>query len=178
MRPDVLNPLFAEVETLKGVGPNIAKALARLGLTRAIDLAYHLPTGTIDRVRAPAASQALLGRIVVLDVTPIDVRAGAGKAPLRIFARDGDDNTLTLTFFNNPAWARKQLPLHEKRTVVGKLDAWGSEWQIVHPEVIESAKVGEIALREPVYGLTEGISNKRMRELALSGIERAPNPSP
>ena len=175
MRPDVLNPLFAEVETLKGVGPNIAKALARLGLTRAIDLAYHLPTGTIDRVRAPAASQALLGRIVVLDVTPIDVRAGAGKAPLRIFARDGDDNTLTLTFFNNPAWARKQLPLHEKRTVVGKLDAWGSEWQIVHPEVIESAKVGEIALREPVYGLTEGISNKRMRELALSGIERAPN---
>ena len=53
MRPDILNPLFAEVETLKGVGPNIAKALARLDLTRAIDLAYHLPTGTIDRVRAP-----------------------------------------------------------------------------------------------------------------------------
>ena len=53
MRPDVLNPLFAEVEALKGVGPGIAKGLAKLGLTRAIDLAYHLPTGTIDRVRAP-----------------------------------------------------------------------------------------------------------------------------
>ena len=112
MRPDVLNPLFAEAEALKGVGPGLAKALARLDLTRAIDLAYHLPTGTIDRVRAPHASQALLGRIVVLDVTPVDVRAGAGKAPLRIFARDGDDNTLTLTFFNNPAWAKRQLPLH------------------------------------------------------------------
>ena len=174
MRPDILNPLFAEVETLKGVGPNIAKALARLGLTRAIDLAFHLPTGTIDRVRAPAASGALLGRIVVLDVTPVDVRAGSGRAPLRIFARDGDDNTITLTFFNNPAWAKKQLPLHEKRTVIGKLDAWGNEWQIVHPEVLEPAKAGEVALREPVYGLTEGISNKRMRELALTGLERAP----
>ena len=54
MRPDVLNPLFAEVEALKGVGPNIAKALARLDLTRAIDLAYHLPTGVIERVRGPA----------------------------------------------------------------------------------------------------------------------------
>ena len=54
MRPDVLNPLFAEVEALKGVGPGIAKGLAKLGLTRAIDLAYHLPTGTIERVRAPA----------------------------------------------------------------------------------------------------------------------------
>ena len=59
MRPDVLNPLFAEAEALKGVGPGIAKALARLDLTRAIDLAYHLPTGTIDRVRAPAASSSL-----------------------------------------------------------------------------------------------------------------------
>jgi len=174
MRPNVLNPLFAEVEALKGVGPGIAKGLAKLGLTKAIDLAYHLPTGTIDRVRAPHASQALLGRIVVLDVTPVEVRAGSGKAPLRIFARDGDDNTLTLTFFNNPAWAKRQLPLHQKRTVVGKLDAYGQEWQIVHPEVLEPAKAGEIALREPVYGLTEGISNKRMRELALAGLERAP----
>src|ERR1700741_5316133 len=101
MRPDVLNPLFAEVEALKGVGPNIAKALARLDLTRAIDLAYHLPTGTIDRVRAPQASQALLGRIVVIDVIPVQMRAGSGKAPLRIYARDSDDNTITLTFFNN-----------------------------------------------------------------------------
>ena len=57
MRPDVLNPLFAEAEALKGVGPGIAKSLARLDLTRAIDLAYHLPTGAIERVRAPAASQ-------------------------------------------------------------------------------------------------------------------------
>lgn len=174
MRPEILNPLFAEAEALKGVGPGIAKGLAKLGLTRAIDLAYHLPTGTIDRVRAPHASQVLLGRIVVLDVTPVDVRTGSGRAPLRIFARDGDDNTLTLTFFNNPAWAKRQLPLHEKRTVIGKLDAYGQEWQIVHPEVLEPAKGDEVALREPVYGLTEGISNKRMRELALAALERAP----
>ncbi len=174
MRPEVLNPLFAEVEAMKGVGPGIAKGLAKLGLTRAIDLAYHLPIGTIDRVRAPHASQALLGRIVVLDVIPVEVRAGSGRAPLRIFARDGDDNTLTLTFFNNPAWAKKQLPLHQKRTVIGKLDAYGQEWQIVHPEVLEPDKASQIALREPVYGLTEGISNKRMRELALAGLERAP----
>jgi len=174
MRPDVLNPLFAEVEALKGVGPNVAKALARLGLTRAIDLAYHLPTGTIERIRAPHAGQALLGRIVVLDVTPVEVRVGSGKAPLRIFARDGDDNSLTLVFFNNPAWARRQLPLHQARTVVGKLDAYGQEWQIVHPEVLEPQAGRELALREPVYGLTEGISNKRMRELALTGLERAP----
>jgi ATP-dependent DNA helicase RecG len=174
MRPDQLNPLFAEVEALKGVGPNVAKSLARLDITRAIDLAYHLPTGVIERVRGPYATSAMLGRNVVLDVTPVQVRGGSGRAPLRILALDGDDNTLTLTFFNNPAWAKKQLPLGSKRTVIGKLDAWGNEWQIVHPEVLEPGKGEDIPLREPVYGLTEGISNKRMRELALTGLERAP----
>ena len=59
MRPELLNPLFTEVEALKGVGPGLAKALKRLDLTRAVDLVYHLPTGTIDRIHAPAASAAL-----------------------------------------------------------------------------------------------------------------------
>ena len=174
MRPELLNPLFAEVESLKGVGPNIAKALARLGLTRALDLAYHLPTGTIERITAPAASAALLGRIVVIEVTPFEVRSGAGRAPLRIFASDSDDNTITLTFFNNPGWAKKQLPLGEARTISGRLDAWGDEWQVVHPEVMLAADAAALPLREPVYPLTEGIANKRMRELALAGLERAP----
>ncbi|WP_324807855.1 ATP-dependent DNA helicase RecG [Sphingomonas sp. LY29] len=175
MRPDVLNPLFAEVETLKGVGPGIAKALARLGITRALDLIYHLPTGTIDRIAAPAADGSLLGRIVILEVTPFDIRAGAGRAPMRIFASDSAGNTITLTFFNNPGWARKQLPLGEARTIVGKLDAWGDQWQIVHPDVLDPEADAGIALREPVYGLTEGISNKRMRELAMTALERAPD---
>ncbi|MDQ3075472.1 MAG: ATP-dependent DNA helicase RecG [Pseudomonadota bacterium] len=174
MRPEILNPLFAEVEALKGVGPGIAKSLARLNLTRALDLAYHLPTGTIERVHATAASGAVLGRIVIIPVTPYEVRSGTGRAPTRIFAADADGNTLTLTFFNNPGWARKQLPLGEARVVSGRLDAWGDEWQIVHPDVIEPAAASDIAIREPVYPLTDGISNKRMRDLALTSIERAP----
>ena len=31
-----------------------------------------------------------------------------------------------------------------------------------------------MAISEPVYPLTEGIANKRMRELALAALERAP----
>ena len=61
MRPDVLNPLFAEVDTLPGVGPQVAKLLKRLDITRVVDLLYHLPTGVIERVRARAATGNLLG---------------------------------------------------------------------------------------------------------------------
>jgi ATP-dependent DNA helicase RecG len=172
MRPEILNPLFAEVEALKGVGPGVAKTLARLDLTRAVDLAYHLPTGTIERLRVGAASAAMIGRNIIVDVTPFDSRSSAGRGPTRIFAADADGNTITLTFFNNPGWAKKQLPQGEKRTVSGKLEAYGDEWQIIHPEVLEGG--AEPPLSEAVYPLTEGLTNRRMRELALVAIERAP----
>ncbi|MEO6247061.1 MAG: ATP-dependent DNA helicase RecG [Sphingomicrobium sp.] len=172
MRPDVLHPLFAEVEALKGVGPDVAKKLSRLGLTRAVDLAFHLPTGTIERLRVVAATGEMIGRTIIVDITPFDSRSPAGRGPTRIFASDAHGNTITLTFFNNPGWAKKQLPQGEKRTVSGKLEAYGDEWQIIHPEVLEPG--AEPPLSEAVYPLTEGIANRRMRELALMGLERAP----
>ena len=58
MRPDILNPLFAEVEALKGVGPQVAKQLRKLGLTRVVDLLYHLPTGAIERVQRAGRDQS------------------------------------------------------------------------------------------------------------------------
>ena len=42
MRPDILNPLFAEVEALKGVGPSLARPLKKLRLDRVIDILFHL----------------------------------------------------------------------------------------------------------------------------------------
>ncbi|HWJ60303.1 MAG TPA: ATP-dependent DNA helicase RecG, partial [Sphingomicrobium sp.] len=175
MRPEILNPLFAEAEAMPGVGPKIAKTLARLGIERVVDLVFHLPTGSIERIRAPAADVSLLGRNVILDVKPMDSRSPrSGRGPTRIFASDGAGNMISLIFFNNPGWARKQLPIGESRTVSGKLEAYGDEWQIIHPEVSEQGKGAAPALREPVYPLTEGMTNRRMGELAAEALERAP----
>ena len=175
MRPDILNPLFAEVETLPGVGPQVAKLLKRLGITRTVDLLHHLPTGVIERMRVPAASGALIGRNIILELKPFDMReTRSGRGPMRVFAADRDGNTISLVYFNNPGWAKKSLPLGQARIVSGKLEAYGDEWQIIHPEVIQPGKDAEPAAREPVYPLTEGITNKRMRDLAAQAVERAP----
>src|SRR5262249_59976705 len=58
MRPSLLNPLFASVTTLPGVGPKVAKLLARVSGreddgARVADLLFHLPTGSIDRRARP-----------------------------------------------------------------------------------------------------------------------------
>ena len=170
MRPDILNPLFTEVEALKGIGPQVAKQLKRLDLTRLVDLLYHLPTGAIERVRAPHASATLLGRNVILDLKPFETREGrSGRGPTRIFAADGDGNTISLVYFNNPGWAKRTLPIGEMRTVSGKLEAYGDEWQIIHPEVSEAGKGPAPAVREPVYPLTEGLTNPESWARATGG---------
>ena len=175
MRPEILNPLFAEAEVLKGVGPQVAKLLKRLGLTRVVDVLYHLPTGSIERLRVPAASAAALGHNVIVDVKPFEIRESpTGRGPMRVFTSDADGNTLTLVYFNNPGWAKRGLPLGQMRTISGKLEAYGDEWQIIHPEVTEPGKGPAPALREPVYPLTEGLTNRRLGELAASALERAP----
>ena len=175
MRPDILNPLFAEAEVLKGVGPQIAKLMKRLDLTRVIDVLYHLPTGAIERINAPAASAALLGRNVILELTPYQTREPrSGRGPMRVFASDPDGNTISLIYFNNPGWAKRSLPMGEKRIVSGKLEAYGDEWQIIHPDVGEPGKGPAPLIREPVYPLTEGLTNRRMGELAREALERAP----
>src|SRR3954465_11912680 len=175
MRPDILNPLFAEVEVLKGVGPQVSKTLKRLDLTRIVDVLYHLPTGAIERVHAASASAELLGRNVILELTPFETRESrSGRGPMRVFASDGDGNTISLIYFNNPGWAKRQLPMGQKRIVSGKLESYGDEWQIIHPEVAEAGKGPAPALREPVYPLTEGLTNRRMGELAREALERAP----
>src|SRR5579884_579960 len=174
MRPDILNPLFTVVEALKGVGPQIARLLKKLDISRVGDLLYHLPSGSIERIRAPAASAALLARNVILDLKPFQAREGrSGRGPMRIYASDGDGNTISLVYFNNPGWAKSSLPIGQVRTVSGKLEQYGEEWQIIHPEVSEPGKGAQPAVREPVYPLTEGLTNRRLGELVREAFERA-----
>src|SRR3569833_3052813 len=172
MRPEVINQLFAADEVLKGVGQLVSKALKRLDSARVVDLLYLLPTGVFERLRVPAASAVLLGRIVILEVNPFEMRESrSGRGPLRVMASDSDGNTISLIFFNSPGWARRSVPMGETRIVSGKLDAYGDEWQIIHPEIAEPVKGSSPPAREPVYPLTEGLTNRRMSELAALAVE-------
>jgi ATP-dependent DNA helicase RecG len=134
MRPDILNPLFAEVEVLKGIGPQLAKPLKRLGLDRVVDILFHLPVNWIDRQHVERLDDAIPGNVIAVEVTPVDYRQGGARSPFRVHATDEAGDYLTLTYFNNPGWAKKQLPLGEPKLVSGKLELYGQERQIVHPD--------------------------------------------
>jgi ATP-dependent DNA helicase RecG len=176
MRPDILIPLFAEVEVLKGIGPALAKPLHRLGLNRVVDILFHLPGSWIDRKRVDLLDEGDAGRTITVAVTARDYRQGGGRGPFRIFAEDAGGNYVTLTYFNNPGWGKKQLPLGECRLVSGRLDRYGPELQIVHPDyVLKPDEAAQIPEREPVYPLSEGLTNHRLADLAGQALARRPD---
>ena len=177
MRPDILNPLFAEVTALKGVGAALAKPLDRLGLSRVVDVAFHLPTGWVDRVARDELDMADAGRVIAITLTAQSYRSSNGRGPTRVQATDAKGNYVSLIYFGGHAgWAKKLAPIGEARRVSGRLEQYGQELQIVHPDyVLPLEEAGEGPEREAIYPLSEGLTSKRMAQLAAQAVERAPD---
>ena len=177
MRPDILNPLFAETETLDGVGPKLKKPLDRLGLTRVRDLAYHLPERFVTRRAVDNADEAGEGEQIVIRLTVTEHRGGRSpRVPYRVLAQDTLGNVLALTYFGRASYtAKKQLPVGETRWVAGKLERFGDMLQIVHPDhVVEEGGDTLQRLCEPVYRLSEGLTQPRLAGLIAQALGKAP----
>ncbi|MEL7445815.1 MAG: ATP-dependent DNA helicase RecG [Pseudomonadota bacterium] len=178
MRPDALNPLFVETDALEGVGPKLMKPLEKLGLTRVRDLAYHLPERFVTRRAISNLDEGGEGEQVIVALTPTEHRAARnpGRGPYRLLAQDEAGNICALTYFGRASYtAKKQLPVGEKRWVAGRLDRYGDMLQIVHPDHVEkesSAHLGRMV--EPVYRLSEGLTQPRIAGLAGQALERLP----
>jgi ATP-dependent DNA helicase RecG len=178
MRPDILNPLFAEVQALKGVGPAVVKPLGRLGLGRVLDLAFHLPVSWIERVMADRLDTVPVNRVGGILLTPTGYSAsGSARAPFRVTCVDSAGDVVRIVYFGkNSAWPRKLLPLGEPRFVSGRIDRYGDELQIVHPDhVLPPDEASTVPVCEPVYGLSEGLTNGRLRDLVAQALLRAPD---
>ncbi|KTW14436.1 ATP-dependent DNA helicase RecG [Sphingomonas sanguinis] len=175
MRPDILNPLFAEVTSLKGVGPGLAKPLERLRIARVVDVAFHLPTGHIDRFPRDELMMADAGRVISISLTVKEHRVSSSpRGPTRVRAEDAAGNSVALVYFGgNSGWVKKLLPIGETKVVSGRLDLYGQDLQIVHPDLGDSTD--DFREREAIYPLSEGITSRRLGALAAQAVERSPD---
>ncbi|MXO61354.1 ATP-dependent DNA helicase RecG [Altererythrobacter salegens] len=177
MRPDRLNPLFAETESLEGVGPKLRKPLDKLGLTRVRDVLYHLPERFVTRHAVEDLDQAGEGEQIVIALTPVEHRASRNnRGPYRVLAQDAKGNVCALTYFGRSSYtAKKTLPIGEKRWIAGRLDRYGDMLQIVHPDHVAETSAGLTGkLVEPVYRLAEGLTQPKVAGLAAQALARAP----
>ncbi|MBI3419867.1 MAG: ATP-dependent DNA helicase RecG, partial [Proteobacteria bacterium] len=115
LRPSLLDPLFASVQSLKGVGPKFAGLIEKLAGPRLADLLYHKPFRVIERLNNPPILKAPTGEPVILDVEVQAVFPGQGSRPSRV--RVGNDSGfLDLVFFRAKGdYLERTFPVGERR---------------------------------------------------------------
>src|SRR5438128_11872380 len=182
MRPSLLNPLFAPVTSLSGVGPKQDKLLryllSRDETPRLVDLLLHLPSQVIDRRARPKIRDAVQGTMVTLEVTVERHRPPPprnARAPYLVYASD-DTGDVVLTFFRSPpGFVEKLLPVGEKRYVSGTLAMYDGIPQMVHPDrVIDEAGFAKLSGIDPVYPLTEGLALGSLRRAIAQALQKLP----
>ena len=183
MRPAVLNPLFASLSSLPGIGPKLEKLYARLlnrdnEPRRLVDLLFHLPTSFVDRRNQPKLSEVTPDTVVTVAVTIDKHRPSPPhrpRAPYNIAASD-DTNTLTITYFNaRKDYLQKLYPVGEVRYVSGTATLYDGHLQMVHPDhVVDAEGFKHLPLLDPVYPLTEGLHPNQLRKAIGAGLARLP----
>lgn len=173
-------PTLMPLTRLRGVGPQVAERLARLGIYSVSDLLFHLPSRYEDRTRitpigalrpgVPAAIEAevQLAEIVIRRRRTLLVRVSDGTGAL----------TLRFFHFNQAQAAALVRGMHlrcygEARPGAVTLEMIHPEYRMVTPGI---AMPHESALT-PIYPATEGIAQLKLRALtdqALKILESNP----
>ena len=175
-RPEILFPLFAGLETLEGVGPKTARNLEPLGVVAPRDLLFTLPYSGVDRRLLPSLETAVLPATLTVAVTigthwPPAAKGGA----YRIHVEDSATSFQLVFFHARGDYWKRQLPEGSRKIVSGRVELFDNMAQMVHPDfIVPEENASDIPVYEPVYPLTNGITQKLMYKATRATLTRVP----
>jgi ATP-dependent DNA helicase RecG len=166
--------LLTPVQFLKGVGPERAELLERLGLHVARDVLFFFPRDYEDLSEVRAVQNLEEGSTcsVVGTVEEVDLRdTGGGRSVLGVLLKQ-DQDYVRAVWFNQPAMLRK-FQRGQRVLLSGSAKLRGFRWEMHHPQVAmvgphETEPTGGI---RPVYRLTEGLQQHQIRRIARTAVE-------
>jgi len=174
VRPAILDPLFAPVTALPGIGPQLAKLFERLAGPLVVDLLWHLPSGIVDRRASPPINELQPDQIVTVAVRVEAHQPGRGPRPYRVICAD-QTGRLTLTYFNVKGdYLARLLPVGAERVVSGRVEFYNRAPQITHPDlVLRPDELDRLKPIEPVYPLAAGLAPRAVQRAVAAAVDRA-----
>ncbi len=168
------------VTQLKGVGQALADKLARLEIRSLQDLLFHLPHRYEDRTRIIPIGSLRIGDVGVVEgeVMKADLVMGRRRS-LQVTLKDAS-GFLVMRFFHFNAAQKNQLTEGRRVRCFGEVRPGRAGFEFYHPEYQVDPPpmpTGEKATLTPIYPLTEGIQQPRVRGLckqALGYLHRYP----
>ena len=181
MRDERLFPLFETVDSLPGIGPKLLEVFKRIiGPATVWDLLLHLPERWVDRRVRDEFDSIEPGEVATVVGEVHSVKAPYNdRSPHRVVLYDGT-GFLSLVFFRaDGRWLQGQFPVGKQRIVSGRTEEYQGERQMTHPDyILDPEKPERPPAVEPIYGLTAGLTNKRVHGAAVSALEKLPTDLP
>ena len=166
------------VQTLNGVGEQVAQLLARLSIHNTIDLLFHLPRGYEDRSRIVLMQDLKVGQSalvegVVQSVEPLSSSRG-GRTSLLVQLSD-DTGRITLRFFQMYPGLKEKMPVGRTLRVFGELRMGSRGLEISHPDiqVVTAGTPLPPSRLTPIYPTTDGLSQTKLRSLVDQVLNRS-----
>ncbi len=174
------SPEIRPVTALRGVGDALAAKLAKLGITTIQDLLFLLPLRYEDRTQVlPIGSLSHGDRAVVEGEVQLAEIAFRGRRQLLCRIGDGS-GWLTLRFFHFSNSQHEQMSRGTRLRCFGEVRRGPSGLEIVHPEyrrVATDAVATNEDVLTPIYPLTEGVQQGRLRQLTAMALREFANRS-
>jgi ATP-dependent DNA helicase RecG len=169
----MLNLEEVPLTQLKGVGNKLAETLAKLELYTLQDLLFHLPFRYEDRTRILPISQLRQGQHALFEAEVYSNRVVMGKRrSLELVVRDSSGQ-VTLRFYHFTAAQARQLSIGSYLRCYGEARLGRTGLEFYHPEyqVITPGDIHQVPdTLTPIYTLTEGIQQPRMRSLCKQAL--------
>ncbi|WP_020413959.1 ATP-dependent DNA helicase RecG [Microbulbifer sp. VTAC004] len=174
MSPDRALTSLSEqpITALKGVGDKFAQVLAKLHIYSLQDLLFHLPLRYQDRTRIVPVAGLTAGMDAVIEgeVTAADIVFGRRRS-LVVKLQDMS-GSITLRFFHFSAAQKNRFARGVRLRCFGEARRGAAGLELYHPEteVVGSENSATEETLTPVYPLTEGVSQGRMRGLMQQAV--------
>jgi ATP-dependent DNA helicase RecG len=175
MRPEILFPLFSPVSTLKGVGPKNEPLVQKLAGPLVRDMLFLGPQSLVHRT--PTTVDSVVDGQVHTLIVDIEQHTKPPRmdVPYKIRAFDGTAFLTLIWFRGHGEHLLRSHPVGSRRVVSGKIERWGNEIQMAHPDyVVAVEKAAEVPEVEAVYPATAGLPARTVRRLAHEALARAP----
>ncbi|HVF17740.1 MAG TPA: OB-fold nucleic acid binding domain-containing protein, partial [Steroidobacteraceae bacterium] len=167
------SPELRPVTALRGVGEALAARLEKLGVATVQDLLFLLPLRYEDRTRVvPMGALSPGDRAVVEGEVQLAEVAFRGRRQLLCRLSDGS-GFLTLRFFHFSSAQQQTLARGTRIRCYGEIRRSPAGLEIVHPEYRRVGGDSINAVEEsltPIYPLTEGIQQGRLRQLTTLAL--------
>ncbi len=159
------------VTSLAGVGDRIAEKLARLSIHTVQDLLFHLPARYEDRTRVVPVASLEAGRQAVVEGRVIESRVVYARKRMLVCRIEDMSGTLTLRFFHFSTLQQKRLRSGEQVRCFGLCRAGRHGLEMVHPEFDDADGPPQETCLTPVYPLTDGVHQVKMRKLVEQALQ-------